>query len=656
MICHVDIETYSELDLVKCGVTAYANHPSTKILMLAIDYNGEQWVDEMLDNRMEKRTREVLGDDTIMKAAWNAAFERRLISVVGGIDCPPESWQCTQAHALYLGLPASLEMAGNALKIGGDNAKAVYGKKLMRLFSFPKGGGTRESHPEEWQQYCEYCAQDVVAEKTIATKLNKVLKFPQAERELWIVDQHINDRGVPLDVDFIDHAIAIDGKLRDQSKERMKQLTQADNPNSRNQILEWLRKNQIQTDGLTKNDVRDLLKTVEDPVVREVLEIRLNLSRSASSKFEAMRRWQHNGVVCNSMQYSGASRTHRWAGRGVQFQNMARGFKDELEIENVVATVKTGDAEFMEMMYDDPIAVLSDAVRIGITAPPGKVFVVADYSSIEVVMLAWVSKNAPALADIKAGRDPYKVLAAKMFSTTYDEVTKDQRTAAKPVLLGCGYGLGPKGLVKYATGYGLNLDEDTAREYVQIYRNENPAVPNLWNAINDELAMQLFERDDAWGKPKQSIDLAPYGMTWDLRTKLAILKLPSEKHLCYWDAVRIENKAANQTQYSQKGTNAYNGVNQFTRKWEQQTTWGGKLVENLVQSISRDVLAHGLIESCKLQLEVAFHVHDEIVCIADEDKADMVLKQLQGAMVAPSWCSDAPVKTEAYVTKRYRKD
>jgi DNA polymerase bacteriophage-type len=656
MICHVDIETYSELDLVKCGVTAYANHPSTRILMIAIDYDGEQWVDEMLDNRMEKRTRQVLSDNTIMKAAWNAPFERRLISVVGGIDCPPKSWQCTQAHALYLGLPASLEMAGNALKIGGDNAKAVYGKKLMRLFSFPKGGGTRESHPEEWKQYCDYCAQDVKAEKTIAALLNKVLCFPQAERELWIVDQRINDRGVPVDVDFIDNAIAIDGKLRDQSKIRMQELTAAENPNSRNQILEWLRKNQIETEGLTKTDVRDLLKTVEDPVVREVLEIRLNLSRSASSKFEAMRKWQHDGVVCNSMQYSGASRTHRWAGRGVQFQNMARGFKDEDQIDNVVATVKSGDPEFMEMMYDDPISVLSDAVRLGICAPPGKVFVVADYASIEVVMLAWVSKNAPALEDIKAGRDPYKVLAASMFNTTYDAVTKDQRTAAKPVLLGCGYGLGPKGLVKYATGYGLDLDEATAAVYVRLYRDTNPAVPRLWNAINDELAVQLYERDGSWGMPKQSIDLAPYSMKWDLRTKAAILKLPSDRHLVYWDAVRIQNNSANQTKYSQPGQTAYNGVNQFTKKWEQQTTWGGKLVENLVQSISRDVLAHGLINACKLRLDVAFHVHDEIVCLADEGKADMVLRQLQGAMVAPSWCSDAPVKTEAYVTKRYRKD
>lgn len=655
-IAHVDIETYSQVDLIKCGVTAYACHPSAKILMIAIDYNGEQWVDEMLDNRMEKRTREVLSDPSITKAAFNATFERRCLSEIGGIDCPPESWSCTQAHALYLGLPGSLGMVGQALQLKEDSAKSIEGKKLIRMFCLPKGGATRESHPEEWQQFVEYCAQDVKAEKAISKQLNKVLPFPEEERQIWILDQKINDRGVPIDMDFVEHAIAIDDTLRDRCKLRMGEITQADNPNSRNQILDWLRKHQVDADTLTKGAVKDMLVTVEDPVIREVLELRLNISRSAASKYEAMKRWQVGGLVCNSMQYSGASRTHRWAGRGIQVQNLARGFSNDKEINNIVDTVKTGDADFMEMMYDDSLKVINDSVRMAITAPPGKVFVVSDYSAIEVVMLAWITKNTKALRDLKSGRDLYKVLAAKMFGTTYDEVTKEQRTAAKPVLLGCGYGLGKLGLMKYALGYGMDLDEDTAASYVKIYRDENPAIKDFWNAVNDELAMQLWERDEFGTKPKQSVALEPYNLTWDLHTKQALLKLPSGRHLCYWGAKRITNNSANKTEYSQPEQNAYNGVGQMSKVWGEQTTWGGKLTENVVQSISRDVLAYGLIQSDIIQLEVVFHVHDEIVVLVDEDKADVALKQLQAAMVAPAWCADAPIKTEAYVCRRYRKD
>lgn len=642
--CSVDIETYSRADLIKVGAAAYARHPSTRILLIACKFGADLWQDDLTSGELSARTRAVLEDNAVVKVAWNAFFERQLIACVLGIPCPPTSWRCTQAHAMYLALPASLEKAGRAVGLKNEDQKLSSGKKLIREFCKPekKTGQPRKtpaSDPEDWKAMLEYNIQDVVAEEAIAERL-RPWPMPEVERRMWELDQAINDRGIPVDDPFVAAALQIDGELRERMVARATELTGLENCNSRDQMLRWLRTHdEIKTETLTADDVRRLLAEVTDPVLKEVLTIRLGLARSATAKYAAIERSSCDGRVRGALQFSGASRTHRWAGRLVQPQNMARGLSSDVDIAAAHAVINTRDAGWMSLAYDDPIGTLADTVRSAISAPPGQTFVVRDYASIEVVMLAWLAGDNEMLDTIRSGRDPYKEFIVAQRGVAYDDVTKAQRTYAKPVILGCGYGLGGAGLVAYAGSMGVDMDETEAWAAVRQYREQRAAVPKLWRGL-EKAASKTIKR-------KSRYKFGGVQFEFDKRGPVLLMHLPSGRTLAYWHP-RLELDEQKREQLT------YDGMNQYTRQWSRIPTWGGKLVENATQSVARDVLAHGL-EAVSENLEVVLHVHDEIVvCVPEESAADSD-RVLETKMGAPDWCLDAPIKTDGFIGRFYRK-
>jgi len=643
--CSVDIETYSESDLIKVGAAAYARHPSTRILLIACKVGDDMWQDDLTCGKLSERTRQVLEDKSTIKVAWNAFFERQLIACVLGIPCPPTSWRCTQAHALYLGLPASLEKAGTAIGLKTEDKKlAASGKRLINDFCKPaKNTGqprkTPTSDPEEWKAMLEYNVQDVVAEEAIAERI-RFWPLPYVERDLWEIDQDINDRGIPVDENFVDAALHLDGELREKMTTRATELTGLENCNSRDQMLKWLQGHeQVNTETLVADDVRRLLNEVTDPVLKEVLTLRLGLARSATAKYAAFARSSCDGRIRGALQFSGASRTHRWAGRLVQPQNLARGLSSDDEIELAHQVINTRDAQWFGMLYGDPIDTLVDSVRSAIAAPPGEMFVVRDYASIEVVMLAWLANDTEMLRFINQGRDPYKEFIVAQRGIAYDDVTKAQRTYAKPVILGCGYGLGGAGLVTYAGSMGVDMDDAEAWAAVRQYREQRAAVPKLWRGLEKAAAKTIKRKT---GHKFRSIEFE-----FDKRGPVLLMHLPSERTIAYWHP-RIETDEKGREQIT------YNGMNQYTRQWSRIPTWGGKLVENATQSVARDVLAHGL-EAVSETLEVVMHVHDEIVVCVPEEKASDSDRVLETKMGAPTWCQDAPIKTDGFIGKYYRK-
>lgn len=664
---HLDYETYSEADLRKVGLANYARHPSTRVILAAwTDAGGNlKQYDERNpeSNSIEELRRDLEIADEIN--AWNATFEAEITRHVLGLDIPVERWNCTMAHALYRSLPAGLDAACEALGLEG---KTPYASRLIRLFCTPKTGrGDPVENPGDWERFRQYNENDIVLEAAVKELLEQLnLDFPKHERRIFWVSQKINLRGIPVDVERAELGASMFERLCQEANDEIRSIApQIDNPNSPIQIKDWVGQRlgrKIET--LEAKAMNELLAQELPPDVRRVLLLRAGAAMTAPKKYAVA---VQNGVkqgdqvhLLHVLQYSGAGRTHRWSGRGIQPQNFRRGLDKDEAIQDAWEALGTRDTEFVRAMYPGPFKLVADLVR-SIIRPKGSKVVVADFSSIEVVMLYWASGDKEKMQRFAQGLDPYKDFASSFFGVPYDAVTKQQRTFAKPPVLGGGYGLGPDTLIEYAAGMGVKMKRDEAMRAVQTYRQEHPMVCELWRGL--ETAMR---RAIETGKAYRY-----RCFVFEPRPRSVVCILPSGSEITYFDARVEETKRIRRPpapikdpeearRYEEDPENwywthqiVYKGLDQYSKHWGDVYTWGGKLVENIVQSISRDVLAEALLNAVEKGLDVFLHVHDEIVAAGSEKDLESLLQVMSKA---PSWCPDAPIRASGFVAPAYRKD
>lgn len=654
-VLFLDFETFSETDLKKCGLYRYAADPAARVLMLAHALNDEParvWEPHKCE--MPAQLQDQINDPTVLKVAHNAPFEMAIFDLV--LDWPqnPAHWFCTMALAYSLALPGSLGEVGDVIGLPEDKKKLAYNRRLIRTFCVPQKPNANGKYvkarirdwntdPEDWAAFVSYCLQDVEAERAVYKKLVKWAPS-EFERRVWTLDQKINQRGLPIDLDLVDSALDIDATNKAEALESAKEITELDNPNSRDQMLAWVRERvDFEVENLQKATVEKLLELQDLPGdVRAALEIRVETSKTSIKKFDALKRSAgDDGRVRGCFQYAGAGRTNRWGGRIFQPQNLPRGvLKDERQMSAAIGATKTRDPEFLSTLYDKPTAILSSLIRCSVAAKPGRVLNVADLSSIESVMLGWSANAESLLAPFRDGRDPYKFFYSGWMGVDYDAVTKTQRNFAKPPSLGCGYMLGGPGLVAYAAGMRVSMSLEQAQSAVDFFRSEFPEIVQFWWDCDSAMKEVIQYGGKAKVTHFQFIKDGPF-----LR-----LVLPSGRSIFY---CRPKIEILPTPWGVDKPTVTYEGVNQYSRKWCRIKTHPGKVTENIVQAISRDILAEGLLNADAADFQIVGHVHDEIISEDDTNRVDELIEAMSAA---PAWCHDAPIKAAGWAGQFYRKD
>lgn len=636
---NIDIETYSSND-IKNGVYKYADAEDFEILLFAYSVDGGEV--ECLDltkQDLPKDIREMLFDKEVRKHAFNAQFERVCLSRYLGVPTylDPSQWQCTMVLAQELGLPSSLERCANYLNLAQE--KDAAGKNLIKYFSIPckptkvNGGRTRnlpEHDPEKWQMFIDYCVQDVVVEMAIAEKLEAI---PVNEREwdYYACDQRINDRGVELDTELVESALYCkDLKMESLSKE-LKDITGLDNPNSRAQLLPWLKEKGYSASALTKSDVENEIKSA-DGELKRVLELKLQTAMSSLKKYEAMERAMcSDNRVHGLLQFYGASRTGRWAGRVVQVQNLARNYLSDLD--DARNFVKKRDIDAVEILYDSLNDTLKQLIRTALIAKDGADFYVSDFSAIEARVIAWFAGEKWRLEVFATHGKIYEASASQMFGIPIEEVDKGLRQKGKIAELALGYQGGP-GALKQMGALNMGLEEGELQGLVDDWRRANPNIVQFWKDVQRAATKAL--------KTRRPIKLGK--LTFNYRKGFLLIKLPSGRNLAYARAKVEPGDYGDKISYEGQGDKAY-----FTK----QETYGGKLVENIVQATARDILAEALLRIEEAGHDVVFHVHDEAII----EGSGMTIEEVNNLMAqAPDWADGLPLNSEGYVTKYYMKD
>lgn len=634
---HIDLETYSEVNLSQVGQHYYARHPSTRVLLLAYAFDDAEpkLIDLKHGEPLPNHLIRALSDHRVTKWAHNASFERAIIANVLKIPCHPEQWRCTMVWAMSLSLPGGLGSLSTALKLE-DNGKDKEGGKLIRRFCMP-GGDTQPSlDDQDWVRFGDYCLQDVRAEQAVKRRLSRY-PMPEAEWQAWVVDQHINDAGLPIDLSLVRSIQRVAADHKEAVQDVAARLTQLNNPNSRDQLMGWLSSQGVKVDDLQSATVDSLLKGDLPPSVRELLECRQQMSKASLAKFDALDRATcADGRLRGAFQFAGAGRTGRFAGRIFQPQNLPRPSISEADIDTARRLIRNSDAPTMAMLYDDLSGALSSMIRSVIAAPNGKKLVVADYASIESIMIAWCAQSDYLLDLYHKGLDPYKDFATKVYHIKYEDVTKAQRGFAKPAVLGCGYGLGAKGLQIYAAGFGMDMKESEAKKQVDTFRTAYADIPKFWGELDVAV-------NEAMSTPHKTVQAGRFTFTFDKR--FLILSMPSGRNLYYYQP-RISVGEYGRSELSYMGREP--GVRVGTHP--------GKIVENVVQAISRDLLINGLKQAHAAGFDIVGHVHDEIICLADANDSDAQARLVAAMTKNPDWCADAPVRAEAYTANYYRKD
>ena len=639
----LDIETYSSADLARTGAVKYAEAEDFEILLMSYAYDDDPvavW--DFTEQGTPPWLAGALTDPSITKVAWNMAFERACFNSALGIYTPPEQWRDAMTLAAMNGLPMSLEAAGAALQI--TQQKLTTGKALINYFCKPcrptiaNGGRTRNlphHNPEKWEDFKTYCGVDTEAERTI---YNRLLRFPvpEWERKLEAMDARVNERGVLVDTELAEAAVYVDDKLREEHIEELRKLTGLDNPNSVTQLKEWLEGVGIFADSLNKATVADLRKTVPDPTTRRVLELRQLLGKTSTKKYQAML-----DAICKDnrvrglLQYYGAGRTGRWAGRRVQLQNLAQNHLDS--IADVRELVRHRDFETLEMLYDSVPDVLSQLIRTAFIAKPGHTFLVSDYAAIEARVIAYLAGEKWRMDVFAKGGDIYCSSASQMFKVPVEKhgVNGHLRQKGKIAELACGYG-GGVGALKAFGADKMGLTEEEMQDIVTQWRQASPTIPRFWRDA-EKAAKNALEN------PGRTFTL-PCGVKYLRDADALRCRLPSQRVLTYWGA-RLDKD----------GSIVFMGQNQTTRKWEKTDTWGGKLVENIVQAYARDCLAVALLRLDEAGYKTVFSVHDEI--IAEEPTDGRTWQDMAEIMGRPiEWAPGLILRGDGYSTKFYMKD
>ena len=640
----IDIETYSEVDLPKCGVYAYAEHPSFEILLFAYAFDDEetQVVDLKGGERLPPRVLDALTDPAITKTAFNAAFERTCIGRCLGKRLDAAQWQCTAVQSAMLALPLSLEGVGEVLGI--ERKKLKEGGDLVRYFSLPckptKANGQRtrnlpEHAPEKWQRFKEYCVRDVEAEREIRAKLQGY-PIPAKEQELYRLDQEINDRGIMVDPVLVARAIECDEQYREKTTKRAYELTGLANPNSPAQLKEWLEGQGTEVDTLDKKAVRALLPDAEGDVL-EVLKLRLLMAKTSVKKYEAIRRSVcADGRVHGLLQFYGANRTGRWAGRLVQVQNLPQNHLPDLALARDL--VKAGRYEDIEALYESTPNVLSELIRTAFVPRLGCRFIVADFSAIEARVIAWLAGEQWRLEVFEGGGDIYCASASKMFHVPVEKHGQNShlRQKGKIAELALGYG-GAVGALTAMGALDMGLAEEELPPLVRQWREANPHIIRLWAQVENAAMTAVRE--------KARVRLGR--LTFHCRSGMLFITLPSGRKLCYVKP-RIQTN-----RFGGDGL-TYEGVGEG-KKWTRIETFGGKLTENIVQATARDLLAEAMLRLRDAGLEIVMHVHDEAVLEVPIGHSGV--EEVCALMAeAPAWADGLPLRADGYECRFYQKD
>ncbi len=650
---HIDIETYSDIDLAQSGVYRYAESPEFKILLF-----GYAWDDgpvRVIDLSKEKLPTDVIAeliDYETIKVAHNANFERVcLSSYLNRLDItegylPPEQWRDTMVMASELGYPSSLTQLGAALCLEEDKKKMSIGKRLIQYFCKPckptkaNGGRTRnlpEHDRDKWDLFIEYNRRDVEAEQAIYVELTNSNRYIQMKDEEWLAwhtDQKINDQGILIDREIVDNVLDYSAKHNQDLINKASDITRLENPQSIAQLKGWLDKKGVQVDSLNKAAVKDILKDVEDDEVRRVLEIRQELGKTSVKKYDAIDR-----CICSDNRVHGAfqfygGRTGRWAGRLIQPQNFPRPSFDEVDAPR--NSVKKADWEGLELIYDSMNDVFATLIRTVIVPPEGHSFVVADYSAIEARVIAWLTRETWRQEVFEKGGDIYCASASQMFGVPVEKhgVNGHLRQKGKIAELALGYGGGTAALEAFGASK-MGIDKDQQEDIVKKWRQASPRIKKFWHTLG-----KAFEE-------------AIYGKTTLLDRNMMVYRLGN--------SVYIRLPSGRSTAYVmprvKDGQVMYQGLNQTTRQWSWIKTWGGKLTENVVQSIARDCLVETLLGINKLSIKTVMHVHDEVICEAESDKAQELYQKLLDIMAKPiEWAPDLVLKGDGFVSDYYKKD
>lgn len=670
---HCDYETKSKADLPKVGLDVYSKHPSTSVLMLNWKFDDEPvrlW--ESHKGPMPRIVRDALEDDEVIKIAHNAQFEIAISNEVLGIDTRPEQWHCTMVMALSLGLPASLgQLAKDALQLPKEFWKDPEGDRLMKLFSMPRSKATPESHPQEWQGYCRYGGQDVVSESKIYRILRQYVKDPQRLFREWCLDQKINANGLPVDEFFIYSAQKIADAEKERYKNLLKEETGLDNPNSVKQILPWLKDRGYPFSSLAKNRVQIAMRDFGDEIdghAKHVLNLRLQSTKTSTAKFDAILRASHGGRLRNTFQFMGAAATGRYAGR-ILGQNMPRPWKYcEEHLAAIRKMIDECDVESLILFFEQPLECVVSSIRSAIAAPPGKKFVVADLSSIELVVIAWLTDCEFWNNVVASGKDAYKAFAEKWLGVPYEQVEKWQRTLAKPPALGCGYRMGAgretgtypdtekTGLWGYAANMGVDMTKEQCREAVKIYRALSPEIKEWWSLLENAAIDCVKSREP------QRVG----GIVFDYLKPFLRMRLPSGRYVHYCRpriemvSVEYEDEHTGKIKTMKKMGLTYERLSQTSKKWVRRSNHGGRFIEQAVQAIARDILQHGLHNADKMGFEIVGHYHDEILTLVDDDPFSdnpLGLDDLIHCMARdkPVWAKTMMVNAAGYEDTFYQK-
>lgn len=649
---HIDIETYSSISLKKSGAYRYFEAVDFDIILVAWALNDGpvQIADLLSGDTLHHSFLEALQDPAVVKYAHNAAFERNAFRAFG-YDVPTEQWQCTMIKAAYCGLPLSLANVGKVLGFGANKAKKAEGRALIKFFCEPcrptKKNGKRkrnlpEHDPEKWAQFKDYCMRDVVAERAIHDRLTDY-EWPAFERENYLLDQEINDRGIALDLTLAEAAAKIDEERTNELKNRLRELTGVDNPNSSAQLKEWLsRAMQKPIKSLAKDKIAGLLEEAGSGAVSEVLKLRRKTAKTSTKKYLAMMECAGEGTRARGLlQFYGANRTGRWAGRLIQVQNLPRNYIPDLALAREIT--RSGDGDLVGFLWGSVPGILSQLIRTAFVAKEGHLLAVADFSAIEARVTAWLAEEEWRLDVFHSHGKIYEASASRMFGVPIEEVTKgsDLRQRGKVAELALGYG-GSVGALTNMGGADMGLSADEMRIIVDRWRLANPSIVAFWKTVERaaKIAVKARRREET-GIP---------GLSYYYDGQALQAELPSGRALFYWKPSFGTNRFGGESL-------CYEGMNQTTKKWERIETYGGKLTENLVQAIARDLLAEAMLKIDRENFDIVMHVHDEAVCEVPENEAPQTLAKMCALMgEAIPWAEGLPLGADGYITPFYKKD
>ena len=637
----IDIETYSDVDLSKCGVYRYSSSPNFEILLFGYSVDGGEVrvVDLCQGENIPADILAALSDESVTKWTFNAMFERVCLSNYLGEWLEPESWKCSMVWSATLGLPLSLENVGAVL--GLEKQKLSEGKDLIRYFCVPckptkaNGGRTRnlpEHDREKWGRFKAYNLRDVEAEMQIQQRL---ARFPVPDfvwEEYW-QDQEINDRGIGVDMEMVAQAIAMDGRSKSELSAAMQELTELENPNSVQQMKQWLSENGVETDSLDKKAVAELLKTAPEPL-GEALALRQQLAKSSVKKYQAM----ENAVCADSrahgmFQFYGANRTGRYSGRIIQLQNLPQNHIPDLA--QARDLVRAGDYDAVSLLYEDIPDTLSQLIRTAFVPQDGRKFIVADFSAIEARVIAWIAGERWRIRVFEGGGDIYCASASRMFHVPVEKhgVNGHLRQKGKIAELALGYG-GSVGALKSMGALEMGLAEEELQPLVSAWRDSNPSITEFWWAV-DRAVKECI---------KKRVSTETHGIRFDYQSGMLFITLFSGRRLAYVKPRIGENRFGGESV-------TYMGMG-GTKKWERLESYGPKFVENIVQAVSRDILCYAMktLRTCS----IVAHVHDEIIIEADRRMSLAAVCEQMGR--TPPWAKGLLLRADGYECDFYQKD